>query len=755
MRSIGSAGLRWETQLPHNKHDSASKNPHSGSFHVVYNQQQTISCIFLVSDLCWLSLDWCITPCVAICPKVLDTNLIDKYLFPVLLLYQDSPHVMHGQGREHKNCLVHAGSLKKGIAQDGKGVTLSFGVKSSPAIPPSSDLLAAVVGTSSTSGSMEDMDCSSISEEDHNMLIETCTGTAPANLEPPYTYGAGIASQHKLPSQVVPRLNMIGLSKAVSARKGQQSTLPNTQLPHKDQVQACLPSSSTVPPQPLALPDWEHKRAPGAPPPSGATESAKVDCCLQPVADPTTRHSERTLSDPGECFSSRTTSQSMPTFRHYLGHALSDSGLGDSLSLSMAPVVTAAGRTPGATLTFRDLLPAQRTPHSVTPISRLADEAKALPHGERSCASTPDTPVPGEPVSGHSDADFRAGHCSIVAEEDCMEEEPGSPCMSCTPASIADGPANDQEYPSLRSPHRLAVHKLPPGSMLSNSGGVLETPESPGNGSPVSPPSMTPPAAVGSKLSAASELCQSWSPDGLEDHPPDKENASWLAQAESYLQARPKSQASGHTKPFGSAHAWPIQANHGKPLRCLSISNAGPLQADSKSPQSHSQKSPSCPKSSTSNPSAAETSAWRARHFRKLTDRSYFTDELIMEAMKASQQAPTLPVHQQRRFSLYAAPFEHSKRRMLTQAGGFRSASAPPGPACFDDSLHMARSLPYRPGSSLTTYIHSDSVGQLAPIAEPLQEENTVATSPKGPVSATHDRYASPHVHVDESLPRT
>jgi hypothetical protein len=585
------------------------------------------------------------------------------------------------------------------------------------------------------------MDCSSISEEDHRMIVESVSGKtlAQVNVQPPC---ASAALQLKLPSQSVPRLNMDGLTQQCHVG------FLSTHLHQQGRVKTHLPSSSKPQTQHLAMPDWDKKRAPGAPPPSGATESAKIDCCLQIAAEPTSRRRDCALSDPGEIFSSRTTNQSMPTFRHYLGHALSDSGLGDSLTLSTGPVAAATGHPPGAsTLTFRDLLPAQLTPRSVTPISRLAHHSEAISAEQAhdcSGGSTPDTPVPGDPVSCRSDERHKPlGLSSIApaefAEQNCIVEETGSPCMSCTPATLADAQVSAQMPPCLGSPCSNPVHRLPPGSVLSNSGNILEAPESPCKGSPVSPPSMTPPAA---------DVTRSWSEPAVTScdvhiHPPNKENASWLAQAESHLQARPKRQAPTHTV-MGNTHVRPVLSSNGKLLRCLSASNAGPLQASmacaTGSNKTFDSSQTSHLHSSSNTPSAAETSAWRARHFRKLTDSRYFTDELIMEAMKASQQAPCLSVHPTHRCSVYAAPLEHSERHMLAQAGSFRSASAPPGSANFDDSTHMAPVLPSRPGSSLMTYSYIDCARQLAPIAEPLQEG---ATSPDGKNSAAYDRCGS------------
>ena len=607
--------------------------------------------------------------------------------------------------------------------------TLAFGLGARitpPALQPACGMPAASSPhLCSPSSSGDDMDCSSTASDGVTDMLDGGGSCAPM-----------AAALRPLPH--VPRLQMDKVHNVCRSKDVRSAPAAQTQGAPVAQQTHCLEAASAA-----TASKWTASRLPGALPASGATESARVDGAA--VAPANVRPLERTVSDPGDLQSARIAA-SMPTFRDYLGHALSDAAPGSSGPPSGGALPTSI--TPHATmLTFRDLLhnSVEARPAAATPAAAQGESRPMLCPDTQTSSTTPEcssvggteappstaegskgksSPATSAAASSSEPRDLITSLCDVSAAD-----EPASPCMSCTPTetvTATDAPGHGMQ------PRRLALAPLggprwAPGSVLSQNGGVLEAPSSPSADSPMSPPSMTPPVVADAappppqRVRALEPLVL---PAGASPQD-DKENQAGNAQAQHQPRTALGQLTNKRLVPPADMQPRRHYAQDGAVKAVTTTATVA-----------HEQD-------------ASDTSAWRAQHFRKLTDGSYFSDELIREAMAASQQVPRLGARPLRRRSFYSAPGPGPSRLSLPQTDELRSASAPPGPEA--GALHLTAQLPRRPGSALLLQGRLPAYEggpALESIAEPPQE------APESPVSEALEGAAAPanSPHADPAM---
>ena len=592
----------------------------------------------------------------------------------------------------------------------------------SPALAPTSDTIAAIQRRSSESPS--DMDCSTDSEDGSDVGIAAASTFRPRPISAA-TFG------HGAPVQSVPGLDLGSIVAAPPAERAYQSEKPE-----------CIKSSSITPP-------WRAPRL---------------------------RHT----SDPGDGALRRSTYQSLPTFRDFLGTApLSDSGVSKS-TISQAeppsaPAPPEAERTSGqqcvqksesefkapvrqftkapaststTQLTFRDLLPppascvdplafACTPPTSATPVSAMPRSVSQRPpsrypsgtDASTDCGSAPRSTqaMSTQRTSGGATALPGSGVLFLDGSRDAgINADPGSPCMSC------------------------ASPTAPPGSVLRSDGGVFEAPDNAQARWSLSPPSMTPPnqpcapahAGVRRRRSppklrvpvpgiGAVSMAEG-SGRNMDGNQPVRSHAVCEVQ-QSGVQEGNKENAHGQqTQPAklcvgpSKASTSAALAHMAQPLQCVTAAYTGQATQPWRT-QRESQGTRQLAVVQQAVQEALEPGAWRARHFRRTTLNTYITDDLICEAIEASKRcAPAeLPHNSCRRQSFHARPLTPDDLQQLECCA--RPASAPPTSegalaAIASDDMSLQQSL-------------AEGARQAVPAAEAAQQLSQLQT-----ILEEHDR---------------
>ena len=541
------------------------------------------------------------------------------------------------------------------------------GKAASPALAPTSDTIAAI-RCSSSSESLSEMDCSSSSDVDSDDVIGMDTRS---------TWATRPASA----AVAVPELNLGGIA---------------------------------VAPQP-------HR----------AYQSEKVECMQTETVTPPWRDSRpRHVSDPGDGMARKSVTQSMPTFRDFLGHApLSESGvfakpaalqpqpqerpqqrtaapeyavetqLEKKLAAVAATSISISASASGTQLTFRDLLPplgsgersaplASTPPTGPTPVSKIPRAASRIP-----------SRYP-------SGTDVSTGYDSAPSTS-CALHERSSLAIEPLRASVLFTEAGGTEAVALGSPCMSCASPTPPGSVLRNDGGILEVPDSSellrGSGSP---PSLTPPNVWGARghlaqarrhgrgsaglnrpLSAlrrrdtglGSTLMDVDQPLASQHHRLGQLRTSVESDKENSHAGPPVVGKKVSAQQQVGSHPWPGDV-HVLPLQCVTEAYTAHEQAL----EHEVQPAPGALEHNAAFDAAEldepgeEPAAWRARHFRGLTLDMYITDELICEAIEATRRcAPAAGAQSAHRQLVVARPLTPDDLRPLECCS--RPASAPPG----------------------------------------------------------------------------
>jgi hypothetical protein len=538
----------------------------------------------------------------------------------------------------------------------------------SPALAPTSDTISAVLNCPD-SDSENDMDCSSESGSDDDVHSDD-HGPQPMQLATRQQF------LHSLPTAMVPGLNLGGI---------------------------------TVAPAPQY------------------TQSAKVECVAREAAKPLVPITgQRHMSDPGHCVSSRFVYRSMPTFRDFLSHTQSESGTcerhppGCKIPGAPSPVPSASSlsaATPrGSMLTFRDLLPPHTASGGQAEPSRMAGAVAtppsciprppilcSPPHRAPNPANSAQTlanihsPVSLDPSESHtpsciprkhpstspSTGLFGSNEVDVDDKDDCVD--PVSPCMSCsyvTHPSSALTPPSSAPLPggSNISPVRPVL--APPGSILRSDGGILDDEDSQTVNSSMSPPSMTPPQVIVESRPIQPDAHTRELPCALSPFSAMRGDATHAdamevdeqAYAHTCVKRGPFHRENKENIPLqskidilgGAADALDDDEGEAapttgaRPLRWISAANVvGTHPYDL--------------------PDSDRPSEWRARHFGKITDSTYISDDLIRDEIAvtrriASANVDGRPSHRQ---PFCAAAFDPSELRWLERR--LRPTSAPSG----------------------------------------------------------------------------